>query len=71
MLHATPEALASTAALLMIVRYWKQPRWHLNRRMDKENMWHINKKEYYSDDERNEITKFVVNWMTLEKNHSE
>jgi hypothetical protein len=36
MLHATPEALASTAALLMIVRYWKQPRWHLNRRMDKE-----------------------------------
>ena len=53
------------AALLTIVRTWKQPNCPSTDKWIKK-MWHIYTVEYYSAIKRNEIELFVVRWMDLE-----
>ena len=53
------------AALFMIARTWKQPKWPSTDEWIKK-MWHIYTMEYHSDIKRNEIELFVVRWMDLE-----
>ena len=52
------------AALLTIVRTWKQPKCPLTKEWIK-NMWYIYTMEYYSAKNRNEIVPFVETWMNL------
>ena len=56
--------LMFTAALLTIVRTWKQPKCPLTKEWIK-NMWYIYTMEYYSAKNRNEIVPFVETWMNL------
>ena len=53
------------AALLTVVRTWKQPKCPSTDEWIKK-MWYIYTMEYYSAIERNEIELFVVRWMDLE-----
>ena len=54
-----------TAALLTIVRTWKQPKCPLTDEWIKK-IWLIYTMEYYLAIKRNEIELFVVRWMDLE-----
>ena len=54
-----------TAALLTIVRTWKQPKCPSTDEWIKK-MLYIYTMEYYSAIKRNEIELFVVRWMDLE-----
>ena len=53
------------AALLIIARSWKEPRYSLTEEwMPK--MWYIYTMEYYSAIRNNEFMKFLDKWMELE-----
>jgi hypothetical protein len=53
------------AALFIIVRMWKQPRYpSMERRIQK--VWYIYTMKYYSDIKNNNFTKFVGKWVELE-----
>ena len=54
-----------TAALLTIVKIWKQPTCPSTDEWIKK-IWHIYTMEYYSAIKRNEIELFVVGWVDLE-----
>ena len=50
------------AALFVIARHWKQPRFpSMEEWIDK--MWHIYTMEYYSVEKNNGILKFAGKWM--------
>ena len=52
------------AALLTIVRTWKQPRYPLKDEWIKK-FWYIYTKEYYSAIKRNAFESFLLRWMNL------
>ena len=54
-----------TAALLTIVKTWKQPKDALTDKWIK-NMWYIYTREYYSAIKKNETMPFAATWMQLE-----
>ena len=53
------------AALFIIARTWKQPRWPLTDEWIKK-LWYIYTIEYYSAIKRNEFESVLVRWMKLE-----
>ena len=53
------------AALFIIARTWKQPRWPLTDEGIKK-LWYIYTIEYYSAIKRNEFESVLVRWMNLE-----
>jgi len=53
------------AALFIIARTWKQPRWPLTDEWTKK-LWYIYTIEYYSAIKRNEFESVLVRWMNLE-----
>ena len=53
------------AALFIIARTWKQPRWPLTDEWIKK-LWYIYTIEYYSAIKRNEFESVLVRWMNLE-----
>jgi hypothetical protein len=54
------------AALVIIVRNWKQPRHPLTEEWIKER-WYIYTMDYYSAFKKDKIVKFTSKWMELEK----
>ena len=53
------------AALFIIARTWKQPRWPLTDEWIKK-LWYIYTIEYYSAIKRNEFESVLVRWKNLE-----
>ena len=53
-----------TAALFIIVRTWKQPKWPAAEEWTK--MWYVHTMEYYLTIKRKETESFVEMWMDLE-----
>ena len=53
------------AALFIIARTWKQPRWPLTDEWTKK-LWYIYTVEYYSAIKRNAFESVLVRWMNLE-----
>ena len=58
------------AALFVIVRTWKQPRYPSTQEWIKK-MWYIYTMDYNSAIKSNDILKFACKWMELEKIDSE
>lgn len=62
------------AAIFIIVRTWKQPRYpSTEERIKMKKMWYIYTIEYYSVvvKKNHDNMKFAGKWMELEKNHPE
>ena len=53
------------AALFIIARTWKQPRWPLTDEWTKK-LWYIYTVEYYSAIKRNAFESVLVRWMNLQ-----
>ena len=53
------------AALFIIARTWKQPRWPLTDEWTKK-LWYIYTVEYYSAIKRNAFESVLVRWVNLE-----
>ena len=53
------------AALFIIARTWKQPRWPLTDEWTKK-LWYIYTVEYYSAIKRNAFESVLVRWMNPE-----
>ena len=53
------------AALFIIARTWKQPRWPLTDEWIKK-LWYIYTIEYYSAIKRNEFESVPMRWVNLE-----
>jgi hypothetical protein len=53
------------AALFIIVKLWKQPRWPTTDEWIKK-MWYLYTMEFYSDMKKNEMLSFTSKWMELE-----